>query len=215
VRSVRGAAFVFVVVGAFLATGSARDGNAPALVADRASEAPHTYVVKLVASDALIDLHHVRWSTAALPGPVCGLSHPIRLHGGKARVSPRLEVNAAWHPVAFGDLDGDGLDEAAVAVACSNGGGTADSVRAYAQVVFRPGTHSALAIGVLTPRWQPKHELPTLLSVVLRRDRVIGLEAFYGPSDGTCCPTGRARTVWAYRHRRLHLTTTRETKQPD
>jgi hypothetical protein len=179
-----------------------------------------TAVTTATGASAVIDLHHVNWTEATLPGRVCGVPHRIHLRGGKALVrSPRwpnlrrIEVAAGWNPVVYGDLDGDGSDEAALGVFCSNGGGTADSVLAYAQVVYHAGTSSALAVGVLTPRWQPKHVLPTLLTVVLRRGRVIGREAFYGPRDGTCCPSGRAKTVWKYEHGTLRLASSRVTRR--
>jgi hypothetical protein len=179
-----------------------------------------TSVTTVTGSSAAIDLHHVNWKAATLPGRVCGVSHPIHLRGGKAFLSSprwpslrRIEVAGGWNPVVYGDLDGDGLDEAALGVFCSNGGGTADGVLAYAQVVYRAGTSSALAVGVLSPHWQPKHMLPTLLTVVLRRGRVIGREAFYGRRDGTCCPSGRAMTVWVYRHGTLRLASSRVTRR--
>jgi hypothetical protein len=179
-----------------------------------------TAVTTATGSSALIDLHHVNWKAAMLPGRVCGVPHAIHLRGGKAFVRsprwpnlPRIEVAGGWNPVVYGDLDGDGLDEAALGVFCSNGGGTAAGVLAYAQVVYRAGTSSALAVGVLRPHWQPKRALPTLLTVVLRRGRVIGREAFYGPRDGTCCPSGRARTVWAYRHGTLRFASSRVTRR--
>jgi hypothetical protein len=179
-----------------------------------------TAVTTATGSSAVIDLHHVNWKAAMLPGRVCGVSHRIQLHDGKAFVRSRrwpnlrrIEVAAGWNPVIYGDLDGDGLDEAALGVSCSNGGGTADSALAYAQVVYRAGTSSALAIAVLRPHWQPKHALPTLLTVVLRRGRVIGREAFYGRRDGTCCPSGRATTVWMYRHGTLRLASSLVTRR--
>jgi hypothetical protein len=179
-----------------------------------------TAVTTAIGSSAIIDLHHVNWRAATLPGRVCGVPHAIHLHGGKAFVRsprwpdlPRVEVAAGWNPVVYGDLDGDGLDEASLGVSCSNGGGTADSALAYTQVVYHADTSSALAVGVLRPHWQPKHVLPTLLTVVLRRGRVIGREAFYGRRDGTCCPSGRAKTVWMYRHGTLRLASSRVTRR--
>jgi hypothetical protein len=172
------------------------------------------------AAEAVIDLHRVNWQAATLPGRVCGASRPIHLRHGRAYVKShrwrnlrRIEVADGWSPVVYGDLDGDGVDEAAVGVFCSNGGGTADSVLAYARVVYRAGRTSASAIGVLTPHWQPKNQLPTLLTVVLRRGRAIGREAFYGRRDGTCCPSGRAKTVWTYGHGKFELSSSRITRR--
>lgn len=77
------------------------------------------------------DLHTIDWRTVALPGGVCGSSRPIRpRHGPEAFI--HADVNLLWwNPVVvsswsrptFGDLDGDGRDEAALNVVCANGGG--------------------------------------------------------------------------------------------
>jgi hypothetical protein len=161
-----------------------------------------------------IDLHGVHWRSVSVPGRVCGLHRSVRLRNGKARVSRSVEVNAGWHRVVYGDLDGDGRDEAALSVACTNGGGTADSVRSYVVVVFHAARTSPLAIGILRPRHQAPHMLPTLLQVNIERGRVIGREAFYGSKDGTCCPSGRGRTTWSYRHGAFRIAATRVTKKP-
>lgn len=100
--------------------------------------------------------------------------------------------------MVYGDLDGDGRDEAALVVDCDSGSATADGVYAYAQVIFRIAGTKATAFGVVTPRVQPKAELPTLLTVTIRRGSIVAHEAFYGPHDGTCCPSGRATTIWTY-----------------
>jgi hypothetical protein len=99
----------------------------------------------------------------------------------------------------YGDLNRDGRDEAALVVGCSNGGGTADSFLAYAQVVFMPGRNAPRAIAVLRPRQRTKpNRLPTLLRVAIRTGEVIAHEAWYGRQDGTCCPSGRSLTTWKY-----------------
>jgi hypothetical protein len=114
-------------------------------------------------------------------------------------VSP-VTVNAGWNPVVYGDLDGDGRDEAALVVDCSNGGGTADGVLAYAQVIFTAAGKSLRVVDVLTPQ-QPSrsNRLPTLLTVEIVRGKVVAREAWYGAHDGTCCPSGRTTTIWTYR----------------
>jgi hypothetical protein len=115
----------------------------------------------------------------------------------------------------YGDLDGDGQDEAALVVGCSNGGGTADGFLAYAQVVFTAGKKSPRAIAVVTP--QQRHApnvLPTLLRVVIRRSQVIAREAWYGENDGTCCPSGRSTTTWRYTNGRLRAVRTVVERRP-
>ena len=167
-----------------------------------------------------IDLHRVKWANATLPGSVCGASHPIRLHHHRAVVVsyrwgrrwrsaswptwPRVTVGSGWNPVVYSDLDGDGNDEAALVVGCSNGGGTADGYLAYSQVIFTAGKESPRVVGVVTPQQRKiPHELPTLLTVAIRRGKVIAQEFWYGRNDGTCCPSGRSRTTWKYANGRL------------
>jgi hypothetical protein len=170
------------------------------------------------------DLHAVDWADATVPGSVCGATHSIRLHRSLARVAqrrwsrryhtaawpawPRVTVEAGWDRVVYGDLDGDGEDEAALGVGCSNGGGTADSFLAYARVIFTAAANSPRVIGVITPQKQPPNELPTLVTVAIRRGEIVAHEAWYGPNDGTCCPSGRSRTIWMYNKERLIPTST-------
>jgi hypothetical protein len=155
-----------------------------------------------------IDIHKVDWANVSVPGSVCGATHSIQLHKGRAVVHsrrwpsvPRVTVDAGWNPVVYGNLDGVGQDEAALVVGCNNGGGTADGYLAYAQVIFTTAGKSLEVIGVVTPK-QPRkaNRLPTLVTVKIRRGKVIAREAWYGPNDGTCCPSGRTTTVWTYAH---------------
>ena len=155
---------------------------------------------------ATLDIHKADWGEVTVPAAVCGGSHPIRLHKGRAVVDslrwpswPRVSIYAGWNPVAYGNLDAVGQDEAALVVGCSNGGGTAAGYLAYAQVIFTTAGNSLRVIGVVTPQ-QPRNanRLPTLLTVKIRRGKVLAREAWYGPNDGTCCPSGRTTTVWTY-----------------
>ena len=51
----------------------------------------------------------------------------------------------------FGDLDGDGRDEAALSVVCANGGGTAGGQLAFSAVIFKAVGRSFRVIGIVTP----------------------------------------------------------------
>jgi len=153
-----------------------------------------------------LNLHKVNWAEVTLPGSICGASHRIRLHHHLAVVAssrwrswPRVTVDAGWNPVVYGNLDGDGQDEAALVVDCNNGGGTADGVLAYAQAIFTAAGNSPRVIGVVTPQRPDTYGAP-LLTVSIRRGKIVAHEAWYGPNDGTCCPSGRATTNWTYAH---------------
>src|SRR4051812_45725450 len=78
-----------------------------------------------------VDLHTVDWRAAVLPGSICRASQPVRLKAGTAVVPSthwkpyrRITVDTRFDRVVYGDLDGDGRDEAALGVDCNNGGGT-------------------------------------------------------------------------------------------
>jgi len=52
-------------------------------------------------------------------------------------------------------------------------------------------------IGTVTPLENPPNQHVTLLTMVqLARLRVIAHGPGIGPSDPTCCPSGKAVTVW-------------------
>jgi hypothetical protein len=153
------------------------------------------------------DAHRVRWREVLLPGSVCGATHPIRLRHGHALVSfaPGLwwgPVTVDVTPVVFGDLDGDGRDEAVLNVECANTGGMAAGQLRFAAVVYRTGPGRPQLLGVLRAR-QPLdldgHHVPLVFAETIRRGAVTVHEFWYGPADATCCSTGRAVTTW-----RLH-----------
>jgi hypothetical protein len=173
------------------------------------------------------DLHSLDWRTIALPGGACGSIRPIRPHryeyGPAALIRPRVDL-VWWNPVVvyswskpvFGDLDGDGRDEAALGVDCANGGGTAGGQLAFSEVVFRAVGPSLRVVGILTPRQplEPEAHVPLIHVVAIERGRVVVSEAWYGPSDGDCCASGRARTIWTYAAGRLRPTRTTILRKP-
>jgi len=169
-----------------------------------------------------VDVHKVDWANVSIPGSVCGAPHSMRLHKRRAVVTskrwpsvPRVTVEAGWNPVVYGNLDGVGQDEAALIVGCSNGGGTADGFLAYAQVIFTTAGKSLRVISVVTPKQAHKaNRLPTLVTVKIRRGKVIAHEAWYGANDGTCCPSGRTTTVWKYASGKLRPGRPRVTQRP-
>jgi hypothetical protein len=167
-----------------------------------------TYAMRIRSSDVF----GVDWKNVTLPGAACGATRPIRLHDGRGAVRSATWpwwaiVDVSVSPPSraegeYGDLDGDGTtDEAAVGVVCSNGGGTAAGQLGFSYVIFCASENVLHLIGVVTPR-QPLDpdagHVPLLGSVEILRGKLLAQEAWYGPSDGTCCPSGRAATIWTY-----------------
>jgi dipeptidyl aminopeptidase/acylaminoacyl peptidase len=167
-----------------------------------------------------LNLHKVDWANVSLPGSVCGAEHRIQLRNGNAIVNsnrwpdvPRVTVNAGWNSVVYGDVDGDGADDAALVVDCNNGGGTASGVLAYAQVIFTGGDHSPRVLGLVTPQSPTTYGAP-LLQIEINRGEVVAHESWYGCCDGTCCPSGRATTTWKLAKGTLLLGKTVVEKKP-
>jgi hypothetical protein len=170
-------------------------------------------------SQPTTDLHQVDWGNVTIPGGWFRGPASVKLHDGTAKGVPTTipnpltntnneteEVSAAPDQVVYGDLDGDGRDEAAMYVLV-NPVGVAAADRAAGWVVFRGGSNGPEVIGVATPRvhpyntWDPEGKdahIPLLKSAEIQRDRVVVQEFYYQSSDATCCPSGRATTTWSF-----------------
>ena len=168
------------------------------------------------------DLHKVDWANITLPGAACGATQPIQLHDGEAAI--RHSVEPWWNVVvvygglaSYGDLNGDGRDEAAVYVICSNDGGTADGQLAFADVIFGSVGKSLRVLGIITPK-QPfslsTPHVPLLGKPKIQRGKVIAYERWYGPHDGTCCPSGQVKTIWTYANGTLRASRTIIVQKP-
>ena len=174
------------------------------------------------------DLHALDWSKVSLPGGACGSSRPIHPHeyeyGPAALVHTDVDlpwwnpvVVSSWSKPVFGDLDGDGRDEAALGVDCTNGGGTAGGQLLFSNVIFKAVGNRLRVVGIVTPR-QPlapeTQHVPLANVVAIERGKVVVSEAWYGPQDGDCCASGRGRTIWSYAAGKLRPTRTTILQRP-
>ena len=143
-----------------------------------------------------------------MPAHVCGVDEEVQLHDGNARVRsarwPEYSVVGVsagpWEGdgLEFGDLTGDGTDEAAVTAWCTNTGGTAGGQLAHEYIIFTSDNGSIRPLGFVTPRPSTKYHVSYIGSISIEIGRVSATELFYGPADATCCPSGRRRTTWIF-----------------
>jgi hypothetical protein len=173
-------------------------------------------------TEPVTDIHAVHWQSATLPGAACRAAEPIRLSpiGPQNRygeASIRSVDDPWWLPlrvaigvtsgggVAYGDVDGDGRDEALVVVECSNGGGTAGGQLRFSVVVAGVEDDALRLLGIITTRqalggFGVHVPLVAVRNSDIRDGRVTAHEYWYGPHDGTAGSSGRASTVWVYSH---------------
>jgi hypothetical protein len=217
-------------------TASKSSASPPAGSAGTASESTST----TAAEQSGLDVHAVEWTTIAAPGEACQTAGQIQLHDevayggvhyGTALVpdeqrglpeppyatgGPKYVRIDYTGGVTYGDLNGDGRDEAAVPLWCSNGGGTADGALLYSLAMFTGQTGTLQLVGLITAQQQLVDELPTLLSnPKLTTGAVVVQEAWYGPHDSTCCPSGQAVSTWAYTSGQLRPESTAVTVEPN
>jgi hypothetical protein len=161
------------------------------------------------------DLRRIDWRQVVLPGGVCGSSRPIRRRTRYGEAFVHADVNLPWwNPVVvsswgrpvFGDLDGDGADEAALHVICANGGGMAAGQLQFSDAVYTTYGRKLRLIGIVKPQ-QPLDlragHVPVGFVRRIERGKLATAEAWYGPFDGTCCGSGSIETTWDYRAGRL------------
>jgi len=158
----------------------------------------------------------VNWSDVTIPGQLCKVSGPIKLHNGKAFVRHSgfgMALDVLMTSVTRGSL-GHGLQVAALQVWCDNTGGTADGQLAEGILVFdSPGGHPHL-LGTLTPQLKgnPMLHIPfVVVNHIESTGHVAITEFFYNSANPTCCPSGRATTLWKWTGRsfipgRTHIT---------
>jgi len=158
----------------------------------------------------------VNWSDVTIPGQLCKVSGPIKLHHGKAFVRHSgfgMALDVLMTSVTRGSL-GHGLQVAALQVWCDNTGGTADGQLAEGIVVENsPAGHPHL-LGTLTPQLKgnPMLHIPFIVvNHVESTGHVAVTEFFYNSANPTCCPSGRATTLWKWTGRsfipgRTHIT---------
>lgn len=166
-------------------------------------------------------LRSTRWADIRVPASVCAGTGSIRLHGFKARIPAPRALHAGTAdalvfagPVMYGQL-APGRDAAALYVWCDNTGGTADGQRQSSWVIYVRGRSGPRPVGILSPRQPHASAAPHVPyfdgndgSIAMTPGRIVVHELWYAASDGTCCPSIRAVTVWRYEGGRLQPVST-------
>jgi hypothetical protein len=155
------------------------------------------------ASAQTVSTHSVNWGDVTIPGQLCKVNGSIKLHNGQAMVrhsgfGVALDVFATT--VTHGNL-AHGFPVTALQVWCDNTGGTADGQLAEGIMVFdSPGGHVHL-LGTLTPQHKtsPMLHIPFIaVNRIETTGHIAVTEFFYNSANATCCPSGRATTLWEW-----------------
>jgi hypothetical protein len=156
-----------------------------------------------VASAQTLSAHSVNWGDVTIPGQLCKVNGQIHLHNGTATVRHSgfgMALDVLATTVTHGSL-AHGLPVTALQVWCDNTGGTADGQLAEGIMVFdSPGGHAHL-LGTLTPQHKTSAMLHIPFIAVNRIEttgHVAVTEFFYHLANATCCPSGRATTLWKW-----------------
>jgi hypothetical protein len=155
------------------------------------------------ASAQTLATHSVNWGNVTIPGHLCKVNGQIHLHNGHATVRHSgfgFPLDVLTTTVTHGYL-AHGLPVTALQVWCDNTGGTADGQLAEGIMVFdSPGGHPHL-LGTLTPQHKTSAMLHIPFIAVNRIEttgHVAVTEYFYNLANATCCPSGRATTLWKW-----------------
>jgi hypothetical protein len=155
------------------------------------------------ASAQTVSAHSVNWGNVTIPGQLCKVNGQIHLHNGQATVRHSgfgMALDVLTTTVTHGYL-AHGLPVTALQIWCDNTGGTADGQLAEGIMVFdSPGGHVHL-LGTLTPQHKTSAMVHIPFIAVNRIEttgHVAVTEFFYNLANATCCPSGRATTLWKW-----------------
>jgi hypothetical protein len=119
-----------------------------------------------------VDLRGVDWENASVPAAICGGEGAIRLHEGVAIVSSRRWTDDWQGPATtevpgqvevwsygdevYGDIDGDGRDEAVVPLWCTNGGGTGGGQLGHGLAIMSGVAGKVSSLGIARTAQDPR-----------------------------------------------------------
>lgn len=150
------------------------------------------------------DVRAVDWRNTRISARFCGVDGLVEIKDGEGTARSSLWGQVFFYVssnAAYGDIDGDGKEEAAVNVGCSIEGSTAGSQRGFAYLVMTVRDGSLLLVGEVSAKSMKDDSwhVPLLDDPRFEKGAITVKESWYRPSDGLCCPTGKARTTWRLR----------------
>lgn len=159
---------------------------------------------RLDLGSAPADVRAVDWNSVALPGEFCDIDGLVTVENGEATARSgewgRVHVDIWNDSTTYGDVDGDGDEEAALEVGCDTGGGTAASQLVNAYVVVDSSGGRLWGAGVLTPQGESGGAVPARLEdLQFGEGRVTVRELWHREWDSNCCPSGEAESTWELR----------------
>jgi hypothetical protein len=154
------------------------------------------------ASAQTLAMHSVNWGNVTIPGHLCEVKGQIHLHAGHATVRHSgfgTALDILTTTVTHGYL-AHGLPVTALQIWCI-AGGSADGELAEGIMVFDSPGGKAHLLGTLTPQHKTSM-MVHIPSIAVNRIETTGhvavTEFFYTPGNMTCCPSGRATTLWKW-----------------
>jgi hypothetical protein len=131
-------------------------------------------------------------------------------------VGPRyVRLTDVATTVRYGSFGTGGrVPVAAVQLVCDNNGGTAAGQLLFSIAVYTVRDEELRLLALITPRQQLPDNHVTVIEVGQLSPSGLSVdEAWYGPEDATCCPTGRATSRWEYADGGLRPAGTRITRR--
>ena len=142
------------------------------------------------------DVHGVDWQDASYSIACPGLGGPsdqqvpVTLSKGAGTTAPvtwfgtPVKLDVRLDDVSYGDLTGDGRDEAVVRLTCTpeQSNGVAEEVQ-----VFGPGSELLGTPVLRNPDNSPF--APSIKSLAVQNGRITGTAYYWGPDDPHCCPS--------------------------
>ncbi|MFA3877725.1 hypothetical protein ABS735_29295 [Streptomyces sp. MMCC 100] len=146
------------------------------------------------------NLRQLDWARTAVPGDYCHVADPITFTAGEATVRSERwgTVHAEQYPdeVVYGDVVGDSRAEAALRVGCDTGGQTGSGRLVWAYVVFTSEEQRLRLVGTVTPQKYEGGQASSFEGIDLANGQVTARENWHRSTDASCCPSGKAVTIW-------------------